>query len=224
MRISGGRREVPDLSVYLVIGPESTAGRPVEEVVAAAVDGGITAVQFRWKDAPTHSFVDQARRIQRILRPRGIPFIVNDRVEVAIAVGADGIHVGQEDMDAANVRRLVGRHMLVGLSVTSANDAHALDPAVVDYAGTGPVFPTPSKADATPPLGLEGLAECCRLVDVPTVAIGGITLANASDVFATGAAGVAVISAICSASSPERAAAELCAISRIALGSRVAHL
>ncbi len=223
MRSSGARRALPDLSLYLVVGPDATAGRRVDDVIAAAVDGGVTAVQFRWKDAPTQAFVDEARRIGRLLRPRGIPFIINDRVEVAIAVGADGIHVGQDDSDAAHVRRLVGRHMLVGLSVTSCADARVLDPTVVDYAGTGPVFPTPSKADATTPLGIAGLAECCRLVDVPTVAIGGISLENAAEVFAAGAAGIAVISAICSAESPEHAAAALRDAARLALESRGAH-
>lgn len=203
-----------DLSVYLIVGPESTRGRPLLDVVAAAVAGGATAVQLRWKDAPARAFVEEARRLATALRPRGVPLIVNDRVDVAIAAGADGVHVGQDDMAPADVRRMVGPEMLVGLSITCRADVAGLDPAIVDYAGVGPVFATPSKEDATPPLGLAETAEICRALEVPTVAIGGIGIANARAVLDTGVDGLAVISAICSADDPRTAAAALASCCR----------
>lgn len=212
--MSARRSARVDLSVYLIVGPEATRGRAVHDVVAAAVDGGATAVQLRWKDAPARAFVEEARRLVSLLRPRGVPLIVNDRVDVAIAAGADGIHVGQEDMAPADARRMVGPDMLLGLSITCRDDVAGLDPAIVDYAGVGPVFATPSKADATPPLGLAETAAITRALGVPAVAIGGIGIANARHVLDTGVEGLAVISAICGADDPRGAAAALAACRR----------
>jgi thiamine-phosphate pyrophosphorylase len=160
--------------------------------------------------------VEEARALVAELRPRGIPLIVNDRVDVALAVGADGVHVGQDDLAPADVRRMVGEHLLVGLSVTSVAEAYALDPAIVDYAGVGPVFASPTKADAAPPLGIEGTRAVCDVLTVPAVAIGGIGLTNAAGVLTTGVAGVAVISAICSAADPRTSAEQLAALTRAA--------
>ncbi len=145
-----------------------------------------------------------------------VPLIVNDRVDVALAVCADGVHVGQDDMDAADVRRLVGGAMIVGLSVTSVDEARCADPALVDYAGVGPVFATPSKPDAAPPLGLDGTRDACRVLRMPAVAIGGIDAGNAAGVLATGVAGISVISAICAADDPEAAARALAGLVRAA--------
>ncbi len=209
-----------DLGLYLVVGPDVTGGRPVRDVVLAAVAGGVTAVQLRQKEGRTRDFVDRARALLPDLRARGVPLIVNDRVDVAMAVGADGVHVGQEDMEPADVRRVVGDGMLVGLSITTVDEARAADPALVDYAGVGPVFATPSKADAAPAMGLDGTREACRLLRMPAVAIGGINARNAADVLATGAVGVSVISAICGAADPRVAAAELAALVRDARGTR----
>lgn len=208
-------RRRADLSVYLLAGPGDTRGRPLREVVLAAVAGGATAVQLRWKEHTTRAFVEEARALVAELRPRGVPVIVNDRVDVALAAGADGVHVGQDDMHPEDVRRLVGEDLLVGLSVTSAADARALDPALVDYAGVGPVFATGSKPDAAPPLGLDGTREAVALLGaVPAVAIGGITLENARAVMDTGVGGLAVISAICAADDPRAAATALAAAAR----------
>ncbi len=209
-----------DLGLYLVLGPDVTRGRPVRDVVLAAVAGGATAVQLRQKEGRTRDFVDEARTLLPELRARGIPLIVNDRVDVAMAVGADGVHVGQEDMEPRDVRRLVGDTMIVGLSITSVEEARFADPAIVDYAGVGPIFATPSKADAAPPMGLDGTREACRLLRMPAVAIGGINAANAGGVIAAGVDGVSVISAICGADDPERAAGELAGIVRAALAVR----
>lgn len=205
-----------DLSLYLVIGPDDTLGRPLREVVLAAVEGGVTAVQLRCKDHPARAFVEEARALVAELRPRGIPLIVNDRVDIALAVGADGVHVGQDDLAPADVRRMVGEHLLVGLSVTSVAEACALDPAIVDYAGVGPVFASPTKPDAAPPVGIAGTRAVCDVLTVPAVAIGGIGPTNIAEVLTAGVAGVAVISAICSAADPRTSAEQLAALTRAA--------
>lgn len=195
-----------DLTLCLVIGPQDTGGRPMRDVVLAAVEGGVTMVQLRWKDASTRAFVEAARVLLAALRPLHIPLIVNDRVDVALAVGADGVHVGQDDMPVSDARRLLGPMRVVGLSVTSLDDARALDSRVVNYAGVGPVFSTPTKPDAAPALGIAGTAEVVRALDVPSIAIGGINAGNSRIVRGTGVAGIAVVSAIAAAPDPGAAA------------------
>jgi thiamine-phosphate pyrophosphorylase len=186
------------------------------DVVLAAVEGGVTAVQLRRKDHSARAFVEEARTLVALLRPRGIPLIVNDRVDVAIAADADGVHVGQDDLPAVEVRRMVGERLLVGLSVTTVAEARARDPSVVDYAGVGPVFASPTKPDAARPLGVDGTRAVCDVLPVPAVAIGGIGLANAAEVLATGVVGVAVVSAICAAECPRTSATALAALARAA--------
>ena len=192
-------RRVPDLSVYLVTDRLMARGRELVDVVLAAVRGGATVVQLREKEGSARETLALGRVLLERLRPLGVPLIVNDRVDLALALGADGVHVGQGDLPPEVARRLLGPEALVGLSITGAGDLPTLDPAVVDYAGVGPIFPTGTKADATPALGLEELARLRRLLRVPVVAIGGITANNAADVIAAGADGVSVVSAICSA-------------------------
>ena len=199
-------RRVPDLSVYLVTDRGLSRGRELVDVVLAAVRGGVTVVQLREKDASARETLELGRALLARLRPLGVPLLVNDRVDLALALGADGVHVGQSDLPPEVARRLLGPEALLGLSITGPEDLLTLDPAVVDYAGVGPLFPTASKADATPALGLEGFARLRRQLPVPVVAIGGITPANASDVIAAGADGVSVVSAICSAEDCELAA------------------
>ena len=199
-------RRVPDLSVYLVTDRGLSRGRELVDVVLAAVRGGVTVVQLRDKDASARETLELGRALLARLRPLGVPLLVNDRVDLALALGADGVHVGQSDLPPEVARRLLGPEALVGLSITGPEDLPTLDPAVVDYAGVGPLFPTASKADATPALGLEGFARLRRQLPVPVVAIGGIPPANASDVIAAGADGVSVVSAICSAEDCELAA------------------
>jgi thiamine-phosphate pyrophosphorylase len=202
-------RRVPDLSVYLVTDRSLSRGRELVEVVLAAVRGGATVVQLREKEAPARETLELGRVLLGRLRPLGVPLIVNDRVDLALALGADGVHVGQGDLPPEVARRLMGPDALVGLSITGPGDLSTLDPSVVDYAGVGPLFPTTSKADATPALGLEDFARLRRLLPVPVVAIGGISTANAAAVIAAGADGVSVVSAICSAEDCELAASTL---------------
>jgi thiamine-phosphate pyrophosphorylase len=198
-----------DLGVYLVTDRDLCLGRDLEEIVAQAVKGGCTMVQLREKHADTGEFVDLARRLLRILAPRRIPLIVNDRVDVALAAGAQGVHVGQKDMRIDDVRRLVGPDMIVGLSVENEKTAAAAKNLDVDYLGVGPIFPTSTKKDAAPVLGIDGLARIRRVSSHRLVAIGSLTVANATEAVVAGAEGVAVVSAVCSALSPESAAQEL---------------
>jgi thiamine-phosphate pyrophosphorylase len=194
-----------DLSLYLVVGPDATAGRDVTSVALAAVRGGATMVQLRYKTGAAE-IMQSAREVIEVLRPTGVPVIINDRVDLARALGAQGVHVGQGDMSPADARRTLGEDAIVGLSITDPAQLKGVDPAVVDYLGVGPVFPTASKSDATPALGLETLSVIARSVRLPVAAIGGITDENAAAVIRAGADGLAVISAICAADDPEAAA------------------
>lgn len=180
----------------LVASRELTGGRPLVDVVEEAVAGGVTMVQLREKAAPTRAFIAEAAALRQALRNRGVPLIVNDRVDVALAVGADGIHVGQDDMPVDLVRSLVGPAVLIGLSITNEAELRRPDAAAADYLGIGPIFLQATKPDAAPPLGLRGLATLCTAASRPVLAIGGIGPHNAGDVMAAGADGLAVVSAI----------------------------
>ncbi len=188
-----------DLSVYLVTDQALSGARGVVETVRQAIAAGATMVQLRDPAAKTRALVEEARALGRLLRPAGIPFIVNDRVDVALAAGADGAHLGQSDMSVSDARALIGPGPLLGLSITSIADLGASDLTQVDYLGVGPVFATATKADAAPAMGLAGLAAVRAACDLPIVAIGGISADNATAVIAAGADGVAVVSAICAA-------------------------
>ncbi len=203
-----------DYGVYLVTDRPALGGRELVEVVAAAVAGGVGMVQLREKTVGTREFVELARAVLAVVRPRGVPLLVNDRLDVALAVGADGVHVGQDDMQPADVRALLGPGAIVGLSVTGEEETRAAAGLPVDYLGAGPVFATATKKDAGAPQGIEGLRRMTALAEVPVVAIGAITAQNAASVLETGVAGLAVVSAICSAADPCAAARELSDIVR----------
>jgi thiamine-phosphate pyrophosphorylase len=198
-----------DLSVYLVTDPLLCAGRELVETALAAVRGGATVVQLRDKTAPDELLIQQGRALKQAMAGSGALLIVNDRVEVAVAIGADGIHIGQSDGSPGAARALLGPDAIVGLSVQTVEQAAALDPAVIDYAGVGPVFATPTKPDHAHPIGFAGLARVCAASPVPSVAIGGLRAEHVEEVFAAGADGVAVVSAICAASDPEAATRDL---------------
>lgn len=195
--------------LYLVTDRGLARGRSVEEIVAPALRGGVAAVQLREKDCATRDFVELGRALGRLLAPLDVPLIVNDRVDVALAIGAAGVHLGQRDMGYASARRLLGPDAVIGLSVESAGQARAAESLDAAYLGVGPVFPTATKPDAAPALGLAGLAAVRAVSRHPLVAIGGIGAGNARQAVEAGADGVAVVSAICSADDPEAAAREL---------------
>lgn len=197
------------LKLYLVTDRDLSLGRSLEEVVREAVAGGVTMVQLREKDAATGEFVELGRRLMSVLKPLGVPLIINDRVDVALAVDADGVHIGQSDMDYADARRLLGPDKIIGLSVENFEDLEVANGLDVDYIGISPVYGTPTKTDTAEPFGLDGLRKAVQMSVHPTVAIGGMNASTIRDVMAAGADGVAVVSAICSAPSPHTATEEL---------------
>ncbi|MBD3179611.1 MAG: thiamine phosphate synthase [Candidatus Latescibacteria bacterium] len=197
----------PDL--YLVTDRNLSRGRPVREIVEAAVRGGVTMVQLREKDSSAREFVESARQLKRLLSPAGVPLIINDRVDVALAAGADGVHIGQEDIPFEAAREILGPEKIIGLSVESAEDALEADRLDVDYLGISPVFLTQTKTELTRELGLEGVRKIKSVTSHLLVGIGGLNASNLADVILAGADGVAVVSALCSADDPEEAALEL---------------
>jgi thiamine-phosphate pyrophosphorylase len=199
-------RRIFDPSVYLVLDRLFVGERDLLATLQAALAGGVTVVQLRDKQAPRALFLEQARRIQALLQPTDVPLIINDRVDVALEIGADGVHVGQDDMAAAEARRLLGPRAIIGLSVSRPDELAAADPALVNYIGLGPVFPTDTKLNTPPPLGIGGVRALRRRLKLPVVAIGGIGANNAAPLIVAGADGVAVVASICSAPDPEAAA------------------
>jgi len=209
-----------DLSIYLVTDRVLSGARGVIEVVEMAIAGGATMIQYRDPDAKTRVMVEESRAILALTRPAGVPFVVNDRVDVALAVGADGVHVGQSDMRVADVRRLIGPGPILGLSITSEADLGVSDFGGVDYLGVGPVFATSTKPDAAPPINVGGLEAIVARTKIPIVAIGGLHAGNAADAITAGAAGVAIVSAICAAPDPTVATRELVGIVKAAKSTR----
>jgi len=205
--------------LYLVTDRDLSLGRPLEEVVLQAVKGGVSIVQLREKRASTRFFVEQAERLKRLLTPYGVPLIINDRVDVALAVEADGVHIGQEDMPYPIARRVLGKRAIIGLSVETVEQVLEAEGYDVDYLGVSPIFETPTKTDTRGSWGLEGLAQVRKLSRHRLVAIGGLNAANAESVIRAGADSIAVVSAICSATEPQRAAEVLNQIIQSALSA-----
>ncbi len=195
--------------LYLVTDRALCGDRTVEDVVLAAVRGGVSYVQLREKELSTRLFIHQAFRIRDILAPLAVPLIINDRVDVALAVGADGVHVGQDDMPYGIARMLMGPRAIIGLSVETWQDVEQAQDLDVDYLGVSPVFETPTKSDTKGAWGLDGLARVKAYSRHPLVAIGGLNRDNVGAAVAAGADCVAVVSAVCSAPDPETAAREL---------------
>jgi thiamine-phosphate pyrophosphorylase len=198
-----------DYSLYLVTDRTLSLGRSSEEIVSAAVRGGITCVQLREKHCSTREFIREARSLQPLLHRHKIPLIINDRLDVALAIAADGLHLGQSDMHIRDARRLVGKKMIIGVSAENLDDAIVAEQEGADYIGISPVYATETKVDTAAPLGLEGIRRIRRAVALPLVGIGGINIGNVRKIISAGADGVAVVSAIVAAACPETAAAEL---------------
>lgn len=162
------------------------------ETARRAAEGGATVIQLRLKDKPTEQVVDEGRPFRHLCTLHGIPFVVNDDVEAALELGADGVHLGRGD---PGVERAIEAGLLLGASAATTDEAAAGAGAGASYIGAGPVWATPSKPDAEPPIGLKGLVSICRTVSIPVVAIGGIDASNAADCLDAGATGVAVVRA-----------------------------
>jgi thiamine-phosphate pyrophosphorylase len=202
------REQLRAAGVYLVTEEALSDGRTSEDVAAAALAAGIRVVQVREKQGTARRGLEIAAALRSATREHGALFLVNDRLDLALAVDADGVHLGQDDMPVATARAILGPDALIGLSITDPAQLEALDVRDADYLGVGAVFPTGSKADARY-TGLELLAAARAAVDVPIVAIGGITLASAAAAVLAGADVVAVISAIAAAPDPGLAARQL---------------
>ena len=192
--------------LYLVTDRRLCRGKPLEEVIIKAVKGGVAYVQLREKDISTRFFVEEAKRVKKILEPHKVPLIINDRVDVALACGAEGVHIGQEDMPYKIVRELMGQKAIIGLSVETWEDVEASQKLDLSYIGVSPVFVTPTKTDTKDAWGLDGLTKIKTFSRHPLVAIGGINESNVQKVVKAGADCIAVVSAICAASNPEAAA------------------
>ena len=203
-----------DLSLYLVTDRPLSGGRDMAWIVREAAAGGVTMVQLREKECSTAEFIQLARELKAALAPLGIPLIINDRVDVALAVDADGVHIGQSDMPYATARKLLGSDKIIGLSVETMDEVIAANALDVDYIGISPVYATPTKTDTLTPFGLDGVDEVMRCSRHRCVAIGGMNRDTVGEVIAHGVEGVAVVSAIVAAPSPREAATELAGIIR----------
>lgn len=203
------------LRLYLVTDRSFCLGRNLTDIVDEAVSGGVTMVQLREKECCSREFVELASAVHSVTLRRGVPLIINDRVDVAQAVGAEGVHLGQSDMPCSIARSLLGPDAIIGLSVENLDDVSAARALDVDYLGVSPVFSTATKTDTAAPFGLDGLRQAVALSPFPCVAIGGINASNAAQVMACGAAGIAVVSAVMGAPDPRSAAAELIELTRI---------
>ncbi len=201
-----------DLSLYLVTDRALAGGRDMAWIVREAAAGGVTMVQLREKECSTAEFVNLARKLKTALAPLGIPLIINDRVDVALAVDADGVHIGQSDMPYHVARQLLGADKIIGLSVETMDEVIAANALDVDYIGISPVYATATKTDTLTPFGLSGVDEVIRLSRHRCVAIGGMNCGTVGEVIAHGVEGVAVVSAIVATESPREASAELMAI------------
>ena len=206
--------------LYFVTDRGLCGDKTLADVVLQAIRGGAACVQLREKDVTTRFFVEEALRIKALLAPFKVPLIINDRLDVALAVEADGVHVGQEDMPCEIARKLMGPGAIIGLSVETWEDVERAQGLDVDYLGVSPVFATPTKTDTKEPWGREGLARIRAFSRHPLVGIGGLNASNAETVVMAGADSVAVVSAICAAPDPFTASRELTEIIRAALAKR----
>jgi thiamine-phosphate pyrophosphorylase len=213
-----------DLRLYALIDPAVTGGHTLTDL-AQRVAGNATLVQLRDKHSSTRIMVEEARALRGVLEPAGVPLLINDRVDVALAAEADGVHIGQDDIAAADARLLLGRTAIIGLSIKTVQQAEAAPLELLDYVAIGGVYGTTSKDNTATPIGTDGLRTIVQVVRArkphfPICAIAGINAGNAAEVIAAGADGVAVISALSLASDPAKAAQELRAVVDRALAQR----
>jgi thiamine-phosphate pyrophosphorylase len=206
--------------LYFVTDRGLCGEKSLVDVILQAIRGGAVCVQLREKDVATRHFVEEARRIKALMAPFRVPLIINDRVDVALAVEADGVHVGQDDMPYDIARKLMGPAAIIGVSVETWGDVERAEALDVDYLGVSPVFATPTKTDTKEPWGLEGLGRIKAFSRHPLVAIGGVNPSNAGAVVRAGADSVAVVSAICAASDPFAVSRELAGIIATELARR----
>ncbi len=195
--------------IYLVTDQNLMGNRNIEEVVSQAVQGGVCIVQLREKNISLRLFIEKAQKLKKILTPHNIPLIINDRIDVALAVKADGVHIGQDDIPYYIARNLLGKNAIIGLSVENLTQVEEAQNFDVDYLGISSIFPTDTKSNLNHIWGLEGLQKVRKISKHNLIAIGGINAENAASVFQAGADGIAVVSNICAAKDPKSAAKKL---------------
>ena len=202
------KKEDIDYSVYLVTDRRNKTDDEFLNIIEEAIKGGTTIVQLREKTASTKEFYDLALKVKEITSRYGVPLLINDRIDIALAVGSDGVHIGQDDMPADIAREIIGEDKILGVSASTVEEAKKAEIDSADYIGSGAVFPTSTKDDADS-VSKEELKEIVDSIDIPVVAIGGITVENASTLKGSGIAGVSVVSAIMSAEDPKEASEKL---------------
>ncbi|MDR2740380.1 MAG: thiamine phosphate synthase [Treponema sp.] len=198
-----------DLLLYLCTDRVLALGRPIAAAVEEAVTGGVTMVQLREKEASSREFYEIALALRALTCRLHVPLVIDDRLDIALAVGAEGLHIGQSDLPLPAARQLAGKNMFIGVSASTVEEALEAERNGADYLGVGAVYPTRSKADAGEAVGLDRLAAICAVVKIPVVGIGGVNGDNAGAVIKAGAVGIAAISGILSQSDIKEAAREL---------------
>ena len=202
------KKEDIDYSVYLVTDRRNKTDDEFLNIIEEAIKGGTTIVQLREKTASTKEFYDLALKVKEITSRYGVPLLINDKIDIALAVGSEGVHIGQDDMPADIAREIIGEDKILGVSASTVEEAKKAEIDSADYIGSGAVFPTSTKDDADS-VSKEELKEIVDSIDIPVVAIGGITVENASTLKGSGIAGVSVVSAIMSAEDPKEASEKL---------------
>jgi thiamine-phosphate pyrophosphorylase len=199
-------KEKVDYSLYLVTDRNLSLGRSNLEIIKAAVEGGVTIVQLREKEATTREFYEEGLKIKDYLQSKEIPFIINDRIDLALALNADGVHLGQDDMPVHVARMILGSNKIIGASAFTPDEAKAAASMGADYLGLSPIFVTGTKPELTQQIGIEGIKDLSGSVGIPVVGIGSMNQSNAFEAVKAGLDGVAVVSAICSQEDPRAAA------------------
>lgn len=207
-----------DLLLYAVTDRHWLDKRSLKEVVKESLDGGVTFVQLREKTLEDDKFLEEAKELKQLCKEYKVPFVINDNVDIAIAMDADGVHVGQSDMEAGNVREKLGPDKIIGVSAQTVEQAVLAEQRGADYLGVGAVFPTGSKDDAVE-VSHETLKAICEAVSIPVIAIGGISVNNVSELAGSGIVGIAVISAIYAAKDIKKATEDLKAETALAVGA-----
>jgi len=198
-----------DWKLCLVADVEAAEGKYIILAIEKAIEGGVSLVQLRAKNLESREYLELSLKAHEITKIKNIPFIINDRVDIAFSCKADGVHLGQDDLPLFFTRKILGKKKLIGVSVNTVKEAKEAEQGGADYLGVGPIYFTQTKKDIRPPIGLEGLRDIRRRVEVPILAIGGVNAKNAREIIETGADGVAVVSAILASENIEEAAREL---------------
>ncbi len=199
-----------DYTLYLVTDRKLMKGRDLLEVIDKAVNGGVTVVQLREKETTTREFLDIGEKVIKLLRKRNVPLIINDRIDIALALDSHGVHLGIHDMPIEVARSQLGDQRVIGLSVENVEDALFANKRGANYIGVSPIYTTPTKPELKKGMGIEGLKAIRTVTKLPLIAIGSLKADNCREVIENGADGIAVVSAICSAPDPEKAAREIC--------------